>query len=233
MAMSAPTRNCRAVDVGAWAVLRPSPCSDACRSVRDALMAGIRPNRKAVVSESAIEKASVRPSIPAPDSRDIVDGARWTRTGTAAALSSTHSTAAATASRPLSNHQLPDDARAAGRGRPQRKNRARGARCARQQAGDMAQAINSTNPTAPISTPSAGRMPRELVFERHQRHRRRRIVRRVFATQLRLDRVDVGARGLERDIRFEAADRLQMLAAAAAVGGAASYPRSAQMSARV
>ena len=55
----------------------------------------------------------------------------------------------------------------------------------------------------------------QLVAERHERHRGGRILGRQLAAQLGLDRVDVGARGLERRARLQAADGLQMLARAA------------------
>ena len=102
MAMSAPTSNRRANDVGAWPVLRASPCSDPCRSTREALIAGSSPNSNAVASESAIENASARPSVCAVISRDVVDGASWTSSGTATRLTNTPSMPPLKASRPLS-----------------------------------------------------------------------------------------------------------------------------------
>ena len=99
------------------------------------------------------------------------------------------------------------------------RSRSRRAMRASSRLATLAQAISSTKPTAPISTPSAGRMPpvsssrsgTSVIVDG-------RVVGGMLAAQLRLDGVDVGARRFERDAGLQPADRLQMLAAAARVG---------------
>jgi hypothetical protein len=58
----------------------------------------------------------------------------------------------------------------------------------------------------------------QLVAQRHERHRRGLVLGGELAAQLGMDRIDVGARRVERRAGLEPPDGLQMLAAAAAIG---------------
>lgn len=219
IAMSAATSNRRAKEVGACAVRRATPCSDPCRSIRDALIAGIRPKRNAVASDNAIENASARPSMCAPASRDTA-GARLTSSGTVTKLTSRPSAPPAKASRPLSTISWRTmRARLAPRRRAQREI-ALAAGDAREQqaghigAGDQQNEADCAHQHAERGAHAAG----QLIGEGKKRHRPCGVVRRVLAAQLRLDRVDVGARGLQRSLGLQPAEGLQVLAVAARVG---------------
>jgi hypothetical protein len=61
-------------------------------------------------------------------------------------------------------------------------------------------------------------VPDELVPQRHERHRRGLVLGGKLAAQLGVDRIDVGACGVERRARLQPADGLQMLARAAGIG---------------
>ena len=124
--------------------------------------------------------------------------------------------AAGEGEQPVLDHELSHEARAAGAERRAHREIALAARHPRQQqvrhvrAGDEQHEADRAHQDGERRSNAAG----QLVLQRHERHRRRRILGWKLAAQLRLHGVDVCARGFERRPGPDPAEGLQMLAGA-------------------